>query len=94
MADMTKKLKIKIPVEQAMLMPGWFENWFSRIFGNKEVFSPMEVAKKLDRPPQVVYRAIKSGELEAFILGKQTYIIPRPALERWLQQNHSLIKDE
>ena len=70
------KLRIKDP----------FPLWVGKTFGDKQVYSVKEISSALKVHPQTVYRAIKFGELEAFILGKQTYIIPRPALEEWLRR--------
>jgi len=74
--------------------PEWFDAWFERNFGYKETYSPVEIARKLNRSPEFIYRALRRAELENFRLGSRTYVVPREALRKWLLESYILNVDE
>jgi len=74
--------------------PEWFDAWFERLFGNKEVYAPTEIAENLNRSHEFVYRALRRAELESFKLSPRTYVIPREALKKWLLEFYILNVDE
>lgn len=71
-------------MQSRILEPEWFVKWFARNFEDKEVYSPLEVAKALSKHPETIYRALRYAELEGIKVGKRSYIIPKDALKKWL----------
>lgn len=74
--------------------PDWFDDWFSRVFGDKDVYTPREIATRLRKSPESIYRALRYGELESFRLGKRSYVVPQAALKDWLLKYYILNTDE
>ena len=73
-----------------MLKPEWFDDWFYKTFGDKDVYSPLEIAQALKISKNLVYDAIKRAELEGIQVGKRLCIIPKKALINWLIENYIL----
>ncbi|WP_041434606.1 hypothetical protein [Thermodesulfatator indicus] len=92
---MPKRLKLKIKAPQKktyqkkgfsedIIIPDWFDTWFQRNFGHKRFWKPVNIAEVLDRHPDLVYRALKAGDLEYVKLGQRSYVIPVKSLYCWL----------
>jgi excisionase family DNA binding protein len=76
------------------LEPEWFTKWFSRIFEEKEVYNPLEIAKALNKHPETIYRALRCAELEGIKIGKRSYIVPKDALKKWLLEYNVINVDK
>lgn len=69
--------------------PEWFPEWFDSRFRRRIDYSPGMVVRALGIPESRVYRAIGDGSLEAIRTGGR-WLIPRPAIRRWLLEGYSL----
>ncbi len=76
-----------------MFKSEWFDKWFENCFGDKENFSPLEIACVLRVSKNSIYRAIKEGKLEA-IKCENRFIIPRDALRKYLLERNTILLDE
>lgn len=69
--------------------PEWFGEWFGERFKRPIDYSPGMVVRALSIPESRVYRAISDGSLEAIRTGGR-WLIPRPALKKWLLNGYNL----
>ncbi|AOY60105.1 MULTISPECIES: helix-turn-helix domain-containing protein [Desulfococcus] len=72
----------------APLTPTWFPPWFDETF-SREVYSPRELPGILELSKSAVYRALKTGDLDAFRVGKR-WAVPKPAIREWLLDAYTL----
>lgn len=68
-------------------MIGGFQQWFEGIFGVKQIYRPGVVIQLLKVERKVIYRALIRAELEG-IRFRRVWLIPRPALIAWLQEEN------
>lgn len=70
--------------------PAWFAEDFDRAFPpERRYWRPLEIAEVLGSGKDPVYRAVSSGELEAFRVGG-TYLAARPAVRLWLVEHNTV----
>ena len=62
-----------------------------KIFNDDEIYTPMEVAKKLKITKEAVYNYIKKGYLRAFKLGKY-WRIKGKDLNEFLEMNENFYR--
>lgn len=67
-----------------LVTPEWFEEWYRQNFGDAAVVHPKELARVLGKSPETIYRYLRTAELESFKLGPRSYVIPKPALQKWM----------
>lgn len=75
------------PVEEKDIV-SWFPEYFEKVFPEDETYhyAPSEIASKIGRATTTIYRALGSFRLEGMKAGMNTgtWLIPKPALRKWL----------
>jgi len=73
---------------ESEIIPEWFPVWFDTNF-SRAATTPGYIARTAALSKDTVYRALNSGELEAFRVGNR-WSIPKPALEKWFLESLNL----
>ena len=61
-----------------------FEEWYRQHFGDAAAVQPKKLAEVLGVSRETIYRNLRSADLESFKIGPRSYVIPEPALKKWL----------